>query len=550
VVVVVSEFRSGSLDPTTPSPAALAMGEQAPRVIVTPPATEDVSDVVVAAIEAQRSIDEDSVTVSVRVERRGGGNPAQSVRVSLAGEGFATIPSKVARFEAGQAAVTVEFVARAASHANQAVKADGGSLSASIEPDAMPADDTRYAWFDPRGATRIGVVARRSLAGGGDIEQVPASRWFMRAIAPAEQPGIEVVEVEPASVDARALRDFEALVVPQPETLTPASWSAIRGFVDGGGLLVVMPAGDVDAQRWTEPFASSLGLPWQLESSATGLPKPLGFAPEQPTAATTGLFASIAAELPELLKPVEVARTLVVRGALPSDVVLALEDGTPFLLAGAPASARSASAGPASAPSRGLVVLLTVAPELAWTNLPVKPFMVPFAQEIVRRGLARIGGADRAVVAEQPAVRLRDATELIGPGDARVGLDGGLARGALLVPGPWKAVDVAGRPVGGIAVNVDLTATRLTPQSPEVVSAWFAPAGAVHIAPPSGMVAALQPVEDSVGFAVWLLAAVVLLAVVETLLARWFSHASSGVRVLSDPGVGAGSLVAEGRRAA
>ncbi len=542
VVVVVSEFRAGSLDPTAPPPAAVAAAEQAPRIVLTPPASDDLADLAVTGIEAQRSIDEDSVTVSVRVERHGGSNPAQAVRVSLAGDGFATIPSKVVRFEAGQAAVTVEFVARAA----QGAKADAGSLSASIEPDALPADDTRYAWFDPRGATRIGLVARRSLAAGGDIEQVPASRWLMRAIAPAEQPGIEVVEVEPAAVDARTLRDFEALVVPQPETLTPASWSAIRGFVDGGGLLVVMPAGEVGAQRWAEPFAAALGLPWQPEASATTLPKPLAFAPEQPSAATTGLFASIAAELPELLRPLEVTRTLPVRGATPSDVVLALEDGSPFLLAGTPPAARTADAGQATTASRGLVVLLTVAPELAWTNLPVKPFMVPLAQEVLRRGLARIGGADRAVVAEQPAIRLRDAAELVGPDDVRVGLEAGVARGPLLQPGAWKALDVAGRPVGGIAVNVDLAATRLAPQSPDVVSAWFAPAGAVHVAPPSGMVAALQPVEDSVGIAVWLLAAVALLAVVETLLARWFSHATSGVRVLSDPGVGAGSLVAKG----
>lgn len=101
-VVVLSEFRVGSLDPTGPKPASWPADRNAPKLLARTPVDDDVSNVSVTSIEAQRSIDDDSVTVVVRLERAGGASAQQTVRVSLEGDGIAPVPARQVRFDAGQ----------------------------------------------------------------------------------------------------------------------------------------------------------------------------------------------------------------------------------------------------------------------------------------------------------------------------------------------------------------------------------------------------------------------------------------------------------------
>lgn len=529
-VVVLSEFRLGSLDVDSARPGGWPTGDGAPRLVVRTPADDDVANVAVTSIEPQRSIDDDSVTVVVRVERSGGANAETTERVSLEGDGIAPVPAKQVRFDPGQASVRCEFVVRALSDAQGSVS---GKLAARIVGDRMPLDDVRYATFDARGVTRIGVVSRRAFGTGGEIDAVPASRWLQRALEPTAQPGIDVVEVEPVGIDARTLRDIDALWVPRPETVPDEMWPELRGFVDRGGLLVLMPSADVEAQRWLERFSASFGMPWQIGADAPPLPETLGFATDQPH---TGIFAAVEAELAELLRPVEVTRRLEIRNVGNAEVALALSDGSPFLVIGAPATA--------TAQSNGLVAMIASAPELSWTNLPVKPFMVPFAQEIVRRGLTQIGRSDRILVGDRPAAP-RDSVEAIGPGGEVVGFDrtSRMASNPFATPGVWSALDDVRRPVAGIATNVDTSATRMTPQSREAISAWLAGAAAPSFVDSGQFVASYSGGQQGPGIGFWLLCAVAILAIGETFLARIFSHAATASGSAADPGLGTTSLV-------
>ncbi len=546
LVVLASDFRAGSADVAMPSPSAIAGSGggaadagRAPTIIAFRPAAEDLADVAITAVEAQRSVDDDSISVAVRLERRGAGNPAATVRVALTADGTTPVQPKSVRFDPGQASARVEFALRPSP---DATRSGSGAIEARIEGDAMPANDAHFAIFDARSATRIGIVARRSFGSGAELDRVPAARWLARAISPVVQPGVDVVEIEPAALDARALRDFDAILLPRPESLDAPAWPELRRFVDRGGLLIAFASGDTAAQRWTDRFVSTFDLPWQIAAEAPPLEPPLGFAADQPQRGNSqALFAAIEAELPELLRPIEVLRRLETRQFAPSDVVLALSDGTPFLLLGAPAPAAGGSS------ARGLVGLVTAAPELAWTNLPVKPFVVPFAQEMVRRGLARIGGEARSLVGDRPVVTVRDATEVIGPDGRRAALDReGMASTALDRAGAWNAIDAGGRVVGGVPVNVDASATRLLPQSPDAVATWLAPIGQVRFAAPTDLLTTLTPSTDSVGMAVWLLAALVAIAVLETMLARAFSHAANASGGRADPGISATALSSTG----
>jgi len=538
-IAVLSEFRLGSVDPSSPKPTALSDGQStsqaAAKLLARAPANDDVSNIAITSIEPQRSVDDDSVTVVVQLNRSGGANPPQTVRVSLDGDAIGAVAAKQVRMEAGQATARVDFVVRALVDGARNVT---GRLSAHLDEDRMPLDDARFASFDARGATRVGIVARRSFGAGAELDQVPASRWLARAIEPVAQPGLEVTEIEPASVDARSLRDIDALFIPRPETLGLDAWTTLSDFINRGGLAVFMPSAEIEAQRWTERFTTEFALPWQIAVDAPVLTEPLTFAAEQPQ---SGIFNAVEAELPDLLRPIIVSRRVEIRGASAADIALALSDGSPFLLVGSPLGTHGAGRGT----GLGLVVLVASAPELSWTNLSVKPFMVPFAQEIVRRGLVRIGRADRVVVGDRLTAP-RDAVELVSPTGTHIGIDAATNTTAspLTVPGVWTVVDATGRAVSGVAANIDPLAARPSPQSREVIATWLGGAATPTFIETGKFVSQLNSGERGTGIAFWVLAAVAIVAILESLMARMFSHAAIVRGSSSDPGVGSSALLA------
>jgi hypothetical protein len=103
-----------------------------------------------------------------------------------------------------------------------------------------------------------------------------------------------------------------------------------------------------------------------------------------------------------------VAKSLSIEGADAADVVLAFADGAPFMVA---QSTSAADGGDGT--TGGLVVAFAAAPELAWTNLPVKPLMVPLFQETVRTALQMSAVRDGIPVGARargkPGTRLRAA---------------------------------------------------------------------------------------------------------------------------------------------
>ena len=94
-------------------------------------------------------------------------------------------------------------------------------------------------------------------------------------------------------------------------------------------------------------------------------------------------------------------------------------------------------------------------------------------------------------------------------------------------------------------MNVEAAATRLTPQSQEIVAGWFAPVGQASFGTAETLLAELAPNRNVVGAAVWLLAALLGIALVETIMARWFSHAANASGARSDGGVTATALRAD-----
>jgi hypothetical protein len=230
--------------------------------------------------------------------------------------------------------------------------------------------------------------------------------------------------------------------------------------------------------------------------------------------------------------------------ATSADRAMLLADGSPLVISsslqvqretasgnggGAPPGGSSTNGG---AMASGLVVYLGVAPDLSWTNLPSQPLMVPLLHEIIRQGmsLTRSSGAvtagDRPSLASmglgRAAARLRDDQ-----GDVIALNPDGRPERVLAESGLLAVLDPAGQKIGTLAVNVRPEAARTDVQPQAAVTNWLRRSGPWETFTIGSAATAVAATADSSGpLAGYLLLAVLALIILETALARWFSHAT------------------------
>lgn len=524
VVAVFSEFRRGSLPPDAPRPAVVGSGAAVRRIFVEP-ATSAVDDRAITRVTVGRAVDDETIEIGVRVRRQGGGLGEGTVRVDLASPALDEPLSRRVRFEPGQAEASISMSARPGGGGEGDLLFE--PIMATLEPDALPADDRRHAGIERRSSLRIAVVARRSFGTDAEIERVPASRWLFRALAPAERAGVDVSELDPAAIDARSLAELDAVVIPRPDLVSGPAWANLGAFVREGGTMLVTPPGDDAAGAWIDGWRTAAGdrdaIGWEIDRPVERLDSPIRLAVEQPESPWLATFRG---ELADLARPVEIERRMRLADVEADRVVLRLSDGSPFLVAGTPAGAR------------GTVAFLVTSPELTWTNLPVKPLMVPLVQELIRQAVAGSRGTVPATVGDRPALAA-GAVSLLGPGGREVAVDAtGRAAEPLMATGLWTVRDRDGRPVGGVVVDIAISAADLTCQPVEAVREWAGAAGSPDLAIASGgkLPELLVREDRDTGTARILLAALLLLVIVESILSRRFSR-GAGSAERGDPGV-------------
>ena len=96
-----------------------------------------------------------------------------------------------------------------------------------------------------------------------------------------------------------------------------------------------------------------------------------------------------------------------------------------------------------------------------------------------------------------------------------------------LEDGLYGINDRASQRIGALAVNIDPTSARTDVQDRDAVAAWLGRSGPWQIlrGDRGGVIAALSPADSGLPIASILLGIVLALVILETLLARWFSHA-------------------------
>jgi len=536
-VAVLSGFREGS---TGSAPVLPALGDGVRLLACEPDATardnvgilaaEMLRPVVLTGGSAGGAIGA-SGQVRVRLMRTGAAVDAPAatqIRLMLEARSGATeAGTAVVQWDAGQveAQATVDLRPGAGAEGGRAV------IRVVIDRDANERDNTAWAVLDVRERLRVALIGTRRFGERARIGDFGPTDWLSLALRPleaTESAELEVDVLDAARVEAGQLAGFDAAVIAEPDRVRPAGWDAIGAFSARGGAVVLCAASSAGAQLWVESATAALSLPWELEREPAALDG-LGIAEATPGAAD--LLWYLRGELGELAQSVTVNRILGVRGESGGRLLLT-EDGRPLLLATTPGA--GADQGP-----RGVVVLLATAIDMAWTDLPARPLMVPLFQELVRSGVGG-GGLRRSVAgprvsAPGSAVELREIAPQEQTGRVvAVDPSNGLTREPVRLAGVYEARDAGGRAVGLLAVQPDAASGHARPVDPARVQAWLSTALAskdrfswtTGPARQTGDAAGASRSPTDAGPGLVLLAAALALACAELWLARLVSHAA------------------------
>lgn len=512
-IVVLSPLRAGSLPPedraeeSSPSPA---------RIILREPASVPIRNVRVSGIDASRSpTGEPAALVQIRLEREGPLEESVS-RVTVSGPELPEAVERRVAWSAGRSSAEIDISLPLPSLREDIDSMIG--IVASIDPDGQPADDHRHATIDARSRSRVGIVGANSSRGWD---------WISSAIAPSANAPVETVPIEPGLLEERSVRDLDALAIMRPDQIASEGWEAARRLVDRGGMVLVLPPPDLVAHEWLDRMAifAPLGQGWSLGrevEDSRDSPRSI-----DPLRVDASWLPAIAAESTDLAAPVSIFRRIAFDSPPPSDeVVLALEEES----GDSASNGRSTSGDPiivaATDPSSGgSLVLFAMAADLSWSDLPIRPLMVPLAQELLRSGLSRSERGRRLVVGDlgtlaHPVASIRSPSGEVIEVDADRRLERHVSE-----TGPHRLLDLAGRELGVVAANVDLEAASVVPTPRDEVASRFGKAVSDPIAA-SEIPSQLAGDSRALPIAAILAWCALALALLEVLLARRFSHAA------------------------
>ncbi len=475
--------------------------------------------------------------VRVGLVRSGEGvNEAGLTRVTVffdsgvGGEGE-EVGRSVVRWSAGQTEATATVSVRGDVFASSV---GFGVLRAEIDGDSVAGDNVGRVPVELRDQLRVGLVAPGRFGRTVGVDRFGARDWVRLALTPTEESaaGLELVEIDPGALDRARVLGLDAAVVLRPDLVRADGWGVLRLLADKGGLVLVSASPGDEVVDWADGFEEAFGLGWKVGLESVELAGSPALA--EPGGAGASVLGVLGGELSYLVEAVHVSRVLSVDGAADEQVVLRTSTGEAVLLS--------------SRVGLGTVGLFAVAFDVGWTDLPVKPLMVPLMQELVRQGVAQ-GSSGVVVVAGGVYDGGGVVSELVPVGDGESWLlrAATTAPGATMAPasvsgvalrrgGVWRALDEAGRLRGVVVVNADAAGGDVSLRSEARVRAWLETmvgGGEVSFVDGEALAGAFDGgVEGEVsrgdGMAWMILLGAGLLAFLEMFVARVVSHAGSG----------------------
>lgn len=494
--------------------------------LVTEPTNRPTSFVAVESIRIRRPIEgggseQSRHRATVTLKRLGPSAPKARSLVRLSGDAIEDVIPRQLEWSAGQLAAQVEFLVEASSSSSDLHHTS--AITASIDEVALRGITSRSSLLDTSRTIRVGLVSRRTFETTTTAEDMPASTWVSRALEPTGEDLIDVVLIDPISLSARAIEDMQALILLRADLLKPQQFSALGAFVARGGFLFILPPEDLESHLWLDTLASALEIDLPFAIEPEDLETPQFLSTRQPGGA---LLHRITQELDQLASPVSVTRRLRAVGLSDTQVLLRTEDDEPVLLAWPPQGDR-----------RGTVALLTVAAQLSWTTLPVKPLMVPLFQELVRAG-GSFGRDARSLQSGEQLTRVEQGVEILhGPSGERVGVNEKQKTTApLRATGAWRAIASDGTTVRTIVVNPEFLAADPTLLDSETLLRKLPSGLPWTIDTPSALAGRFKSTENNSNWPAILLVFALATLIFETVLNKVFSHAYRERLLASTPG--------------
>ena len=461
-----------------------------------------------------------TLPMGVRVDlvRTGDTGVAGQSRVSVTDHKGRALGERTVRWDAGQTSVSA--VVAIDPTRIEGIGARAGLLIVSIDADANERDNTRMATIPLRRQITVGVIDRGATQGAspGGPRPIEASRWVRAALAPGGAAGIEIVSIEASRAGALVNEGLDALFVLAPDAVDEAGWARIGALHASGALLVVTPDADSSSSSWVDRVRALDPTLLSAGAGVVGHEPALGLDAQIPGA---GLLGGIASEAGALGAAVSVSRSLTLGTG--ARAIATLSDGSALGVQSQPG------------PGEGMIVVLGVALDLGWTNLPARPLFVAMMQEIVRQGVG-IGSSMPDLVAgdaaDAPAwARSSRRVALQGSTPTRADPGGDNPR----ISGVIARLDAQGVTRQLTVINPDASGANADTVSQETLGAiieerieagrtrWVARdpgLGQNATGPERALLEARTP---SVSIALWMLLAAGVVAVIELVLARLFT---------------------------
>lgn len=420
-VVVLSDFAAGSLprDRLSP-PQALPEGTR----FLAPRPAESLSNVQIATLRPRRHLvlsgtsaqGAASVPMELILRRFAGDSADRVAAIELAvlnpNGSVALVETRQLRWSRGQNMATLnveldlsELDGDTRSAAARRLGGRAIPIRARVErvagdwADALEADNQAFAVVEMRRKLRVGVVD----ADGGLVAAdapIPPRRWLTLALEPLSPGAIELTDLPADGLGTEQLDRLDAVFLLRPDRLADSAWSALGDFVRSRGMLwcFVPSLAQPESARWGPSLIEQFDLDWRVgiemleaqngqemgwhllgDSTQVVVPEPLQI---------------LASDFAALLRPIRVKRRIDIQvgagAGADQNVWLRInnEARSPLLVA--------------AGVGDGTVLLLGTALNPQWTNLPTKPLFIPLLHESLR-----------SVVGESPRL-LRLSTSVCG----------------------------------------------------------------------------------------------------------------------------------------
>lgn len=538
---VLSDLRAGSLDIRSAAP--VLTGLRTPRLVYSEPDQSPLSNVGVQSVELlqplvvglkdQAAVQQVPFRVTLARSGAGLGN-AETTPVTLdlapVGPGEKSQAFASVAWTPGQETASVLLLASPAPRSADAPAQDYVA-TAFVPADRLPQDDRARTVARARSRLDIIILDQARGLDSGAIETYSPTEWLSLALAPQAEAGdrrrletdLRVTVLDPAQASTvSAIGGADAILIPRPQLLTEQMWKRAAEVCQLGSFVLVFPPPDAPSVTWSDEFLRAFGMSWVFSREVISPPSSLRLSSERTIAPDVDPLSLLSAEFEELVKPVNVHRMLPVSGQAGAfDVVLSLQDQSPLIVSARPQSETDEW--------RGVVAYMSAPLDLAWTDLPTKPLLVPLLQELLRQSVGR-GTANAIAVAGTNPPLPRGTIELLGlDGGTSLSVSNQAAQGVIRSSGVFAAKDVSGQTLAHVAMNPDTLGSNVDVIAGKTVQAWFSATGASVEA--KSQESGAQPGEKGpargselpVSLPLLILAAMA--AVSELFMARYFSHA-------------------------